>query len=116
MSCSFKQRMVKTCCTNSSSKTKIRFSPGSASTVSRDGEKIINKQKRSNWFETLDTASESFNLQNKYINKIKKSKIKNNHFFMVKAVLKRASVLESRACKALVFGASPRLTMKILFQ
>ena len=32
----------------------------------------------SNWLEFLDTASESFNLQNKYINKINSQKTKNN--------------------------------------
>ncbi len=40
MSYSFKQRMAKTCCTNSSGKTKIRFFPGSASTVSRVAKKL----------------------------------------------------------------------------
>ncbi len=34
-----------------------------------------------NWLETLDTASESFNLQNKYINKINSQKLKTIIFY-----------------------------------
>ncbi len=38
-------------------------------------------EEMSNWLETLDTASESFNLQNKYINEINSQKLKIINFY-----------------------------------